>query len=215
MGNDHDAEIARLENEIEGMRPELEAACDSFLDASASALAEFWPGFIDRCIRHAGDAVSKLGQDQLREVKAQVEEVQAGPRDVARDYLVDKRPRIWPHLATTDELVHAGSARGRGPFGWIGEASRTIGLPMPPEKLAEPMESAAGVVARPLRTAELPIPGNRWNDPTAPIEWTTAMTEAIQQYGRRATEALGKARELGQARAARERDVAASRWNEA
>lgn len=91
MRDDHGTQIKRLEAEIEATRPELEAACDSFLDAAAACLADFWPGYIDRCIRHAGEAVGDMNQNRLREVKAAVEEVQACPRDAVQEHLLDDR----------------------------------------------------------------------------------------------------------------------------
>lgn len=213
---DHDAEIQRLEREIEGARPDLEAACDSFLDATAACLADFWPGYIEGAVRHAGDAIAELGADRLREVKAKVEEVRSQPKDVARQYLVDSRKQMWPHFASIDELVKVNRGMGRGVFGWIG----TVQSPMAqrgqlPEDLTKVMDAAGGAVAKPLKDAGLPVQNMTWSDPVADVNWTTGMIESIQQYGRKASEVFEKAAELHRARERRERDDALSRWNDA
>jgi hypothetical protein len=214
VGDSHDTHIERLEGEIEAMRPDLEAACDTFLDAIATCLADFWPGYIDSCISHAGDAVTEMGGDQLREVKEQVQEIQAKPKDVSREGLVENRRRIWPHLASIDDLVSASTQTGRGSFGWVGEVqSLSASRGHLPETLSKPIDEAAGVAAKPLQDANLPVPGARWEDPAPDISWTTAMIEAIQLYARIANSIIEKARELGQAREAREKDDALARWN--
>ena len=214
MGDDHDAQIKRLEGEIEAMRPDLEAACDAFLDATAAFLVDFWPGYIDSCISHAGDAITEMGGDRLREVKEQVQAIQAKPKDIARELLVENRRRIWPHLTSIDDLVMVSTQTGRGSFGWVGAMrAPSVGQGYPPDPLSQLMKGTAGAAAKPLKDANLPVPEARWEDPAPDIDWTTAMIEAIQQYARLASQALEKARELGQVREAREKDDALTRWN--
>lgn len=195
------------------MRPELEVACDSFLDSAAAGLADFWPGYIDSCIRHAGDAVTEMGGDQLREVKEQVQAIQAKPKDTVRECMVENRQTIWPHLASIANLENASIQTGRGSFGWVSVGrSPSAARGYLPDQLSEPMQEAAGAVAKPLQDADLPTPGGRWEDPAPDLDWTTAMIEAIQRYARLASEALEKARELRRVREAREKDDALTRW---
>jgi hypothetical protein len=213
---DHDAEIQQLEQEIEAARPEMEAACDSFLDAAAARLADFWPEYVEGAVRYAGDAISEMDPERLRKVKAEVEEVQGQPKEVARRFLVTSRREAWPHFATIDELVEANKGGGRGAFGWVG----AVGTPMAqrgqlPEDLTKPMDAAGGAVAKPFKDADLPVSSSRWSDPVADVKWSTAMVESIQQYGRRTAEVFEKAAELHRARGRRERDDALSRWNDA
>lgn len=66
-------------------------------------------------------------------------------------------------------------------------------------------------MTKPLRDADLPVPGDRWSGPVADIDWSTDMVETIQRYARWAAQAFEKARELGQALDAREKDDALTR----
>lgn len=215
MPADHDAKIERLESEAEAARPGLDAQCAAFVEAAARRLEDFWPGFVRSCVKNARDELAELDDAAVKALKAQVNAVVAEPREVAQAKLVDERERRWPHLSALDDLVDEDARNYRGAFAWVGSTAGVI--PRMPEEFTDPMESAAGAPATPLEKADLPVPGNNWrhSGPSARIDWTEEMEEALKAYAVAAREMFDSCEGLRQARIARDKDRALDRWDEA
>lgn len=215
MTSDRDIEISQLESQIEATRPEMELACDAFIEAAAARLSEFWPDYVKSCIAFANEGISKLDADQLSRLKAEVAEIQGSSQKVARKYFLDDWPSRWPHLAATDQLVEAAGSNRRS-FGWVGEIKGPgADHGFLPEALKQTTEEAAGAVAKPFADASLPVRGSRWAEPKAELEWNNDMVESLRRYAKWASQAFEKAAELKRARERRSQDDALDRWNQA
>jgi hypothetical protein len=213
MADEHAAKIERLESEVEAARPGLDAQCAAFVEAAARRLGDFWSDFVRNCVRDARDELEELDDARVKALKAEVNAIVAEPREVAQAKLVEGRKARWPHLAPLDDLTeeHAGAYRGK--FAWVGSTASPI--PQMPEEFTEPMESAAGAPAIPLEKAGMPVPGDSWRHagPSARIDWTEEMEEALKAYAVAARGMFGTGEDLRQARTARDKDRALDRWD--
>lgn len=106
MGSPFEPQIAKVEGEIEALRPEMEAARNRWLGLAADFLAEFWP----RAARAIVQQNPLIARDQLRAsgVKALRDEVEglAGRAPellTARVYLEDREG--WPDTITLSDLL--------------------------------------------------------------------------------------------------------------
>jgi outer membrane murein-binding lipoprotein Lpp len=213
MADEHAAKIERLESEVEDARPGLDAQCAAFVEVSARRLEDFWPDFVRGCVRNAREELAELDDAAVKTLKAEVDAIAAEPHEVAQAMLVEERKALWPHLAPLEDLTeeHAGAYRGK--FAWVGSTASPI--PQMPEEFTKPMESAAGAPAAPLEKAGMPVPGDSWRHagPSARIDWTDQMEEALKAYAVAAREMFRTGEDLRQARIARDKDRALDRWD--
>lgn len=208
MADPLEAEVQRLEAEIESLRPTMETASAEFVDAAATALEGFWPEFINRCVESEPEELAQIEEEgKLPALKAEVEEIARDPGSVAQATLVDDAASVWPHLASIDTLVNE---LGRHSRTW-GSSSTTalenrcrVAAAAP----AVPLMSA-GIEATPvLRSgSELRLKGE--------FEWSSKMEEVVGRYRELADQLVGICIDLRRARADRDKAEARGRWGQA
>jgi hypothetical protein len=96
--SDYDAQIARVEAEIEALKPRVREALDAWLDATAPWVGERWQETLEAGIAYNPGAVKALGDEKRKALKEQTTAMIETPREHIEQRLVGDHPEAWPHL---------------------------------------------------------------------------------------------------------------------
>lgn len=98
MKNEYDAEIAKVEKDIEALKPQMQDALAAWLDVTAPWVAERWEETLETAIAYNPDAVKMLGDEKRKALKGRTTTMIDTPRPHVESRLVGDRPEAWPHL---------------------------------------------------------------------------------------------------------------------
>lgn len=210
-------QVWELENAVDDARVPMEAGCGEFLEATVTALAEFWPGYVDQCLAENGPRLTSMSDNAIAALKRTVDGIVADPRPVCRREIVDRKPERWPHLVPTEDLVErvrGSKIEGLGRLAF----SRTHSDWAPPA-LAFAVERAAGAVALPFHMAGLAQPSAVVDEEGCRVafssSWTTEMNDASERYAGLVLTMDCRVRDLIAAIDLRDSETIKDRWKRA
>lgn len=98
MTPDYDTAIAKVAQNIEGLRPQMQDALGAWLDATAPWVAERWRETLEAAVAYNPDAVKELGDERRKALKDRTTAMVESPRPHVEKRLVEDHPEAWPHL---------------------------------------------------------------------------------------------------------------------
>jgi hypothetical protein len=210
-------EVQELEDAVDDTRVQMEAVCEEFVEATSTALAEFWPGYIDECLAENGPRLASMSDNAIAALKRTVDGIVADPRPVCHREIVARKPEGWPHLAPTKDLVE----RARDP-----EARRLDRLvfspsdsDQAPRAFSFAVECAAGAVALPFHMAGLATPSSNIDEEGCRVafcsSWTREMNDTSERYFRLFESMTCRVRDLAAAIDRRDSETIKDRWKRA
>ncbi|HMI80902.1 MAG TPA: hypothetical protein VK480_03855 [Solirubrobacterales bacterium] len=210
-------EVRKQAGELDHARVPMEVVCGEFVEAVATALAEFWPGYIDECIAENGPRLTSMSDKAIAALKGAVDGIVADPRPVCHREIVDRKPERWPHLVPTEDLIER--VRGSKTEGLGRLAFSPSHSDWAPPALAFAVECAVGAVALPFHMAGLATPAAIIDEEGCRVafssSWTEEMNDASERYSRLVLTMEGRARELAAAIDLRDNETIKDRWKQA
>jgi hypothetical protein len=187
---DFDAEIKQAEMEAEAQRPNMVAALESWLDATAPWAADYWKAAAREIALANHETLNALGADGAKSLKGEVDQLIAQVRPYLTRRMVEERESDWPHLSSRMSVEHR-SKLHRGPS-LAGETFRSNGDSGPNRvslPLGEILTSALAEIFAPhgfrrmagFRVTTQTPRGTRYA-PEVLSPWTAPMLEAMATY---------------------------------
>lgn len=195
----------------------MEAVCGEFVEATATALAGFWPGYVEECIAENGSLLASMSANTIAALKRSVDGIVGDPRPVCHREIVDWKSERWPHLIPTEDLVERVRASKIGGLGRL-DFSPTHNDWAPPA-LAFAVERAAGAVALPFHMAGFTTPSATVDEEGCRVafdsNWTGQMNHVSERYAGLVLTLECRVRDLAAAIDLRANETARDRWNQA
>jgi hypothetical protein len=216
-----DAAIAR----VELLRPDLDRACDGFLEVVTAWVPEFWEEEVRRAIADRPFIITEdLRTDGIKILKHQVDELKGQAPSLVRHHLDD--PELWIHRRALGDLL---ALSERGPAGFVGEyLVREVGL-QPIEDRIRFVLGALGPVlldarlASPHVVSDPELREGRWrrSGTAGParymgtLELPPDVRAPLAQYAERARDLYHAVADVAQAEHEKARFLAERMWDEA
>jgi len=202
---------------VDDARVPMAAVCGEFVEATVTALAEFWPGWVDECIAENQPLLVSMSDNAIAALKRTVDGIVADPGPVCHREIVDWKPERWPHLVPTKNLVER--VRGSGTEGLGQLAFSPTYSDWTPPALAFAVERAAGAVALPFHMAGLATPAANIDEEGCRVafgsSWTGEMNDASERYAGLVLSMDYLVRDLGAAIDLRDNEAIKDRWKRA
>jgi hypothetical protein len=218
MTPDYDEDIAKVERDIEALKPRLGDALAAWLDATAPWVGERWQETLETAIAYNADAVKALGDERRKALKERTTAMIENPRPHIEKRLVAEHPEAWPHLrAPTDR--REGSENFTTKTERVGSrTTQTI-----PSGVATMLESALSEMADILEAEGFNLtrflPGSalsrsqRARVAAGPsLAWSNAMMRTMDAYGQLTITYLAALTRLEKAQAEKDRSEAVELW---
>lgn len=208
---DYSAAIAKVDSEMEALKPQLQAALDAWLDAAAPWVAKRWEETLETAIAYNPDAVKELGDERRRALKERTTRMIDSPRPHLQRSLVEEQPEAWPHLRDPDARQETAEDFTTKTERLGNRISQTV-----PGRVSSKLETVLSEMADLLESEGFNLarflPGSALSRSQRPrvaeglsLAWSTEMMSTMDAYGRLAV-AFGAAcrrRESVQAQADR------------
>ncbi len=221
MSREYDAEIAKVEEDIEALKPQMQDALAAWLDATAPWVAERWEETLETAIAYNPDAVKTLGDEKRKALKGRTTAMIDTPRPHVERRLVGDRPEAWPHLrdsgapSDANETFLTKSERAGG------KISQTI-----PSGVSSMLGSVLSDMADLLEQEGFNLvrflPGSALSRSQRPrvaagpsLAWSEEMMETMDAYGQLSIAYLAALNERERVHAQRERSEAEELWGNA
>jgi hypothetical protein len=98
MKSEYDLEIAKAEENIDALKPQMSDALTAWLDATAPWVAERWEETLETAIAYNPDAVKALGDANRKALKERTTAMIDTVRPYLEQRLVQEHPEAWPHI---------------------------------------------------------------------------------------------------------------------
>jgi hypothetical protein len=207
----YDAQIARVESELEALRPRVREALDAWLEAITPWVGERWQETLEAGVAYNPGAVKALGDEKRKALKERTTAMIETPRPHIEKRLVEDHPEAWPHL-------REGAAASEPYENFITKSDRVGGKTVQtvPNGISSMLESVLSDMADLLEAEGFNIvsfiPGSSRSRerrarvaPGQSLEWSDAMMSTMTAYGQLvdAYAATLKEREIVEAQKAR------------
>jgi hypothetical protein len=189
MNVDYDAELAKVDEYIEALVPQLRDALDAWLDATAPWVAERWRETLDTAIVYSPDAVKALGDEKRKALKERTTAMIEAPRPYLEKQLVEDHPEAWPHL-------RASAVRSDADESFMTRSDRVGGktLQTIPSGVSSMLDSVLSDIADLLELEGFNLarflPGSPRSRSQRPrvaeslsLDWSNAMMHTMDAYG--------------------------------
>ena len=176
-----DADIARLESEIEGLVPDMEQAARAFQAAAVSWAVQFYGEQIDAAVRNYPHLIIQMTPEQRSALKVGLGTLQEDAPKLVDDTLAPDE--YWDHRRGRD-VWRVPAPKGYSPPRYGFDGNR------PPKDLDKALRSLASRIGALLDAHGLIGPGDRatWTmgaspEYRSPLAWSEDMRKAIESYG--------------------------------
>jgi hypothetical protein len=218
---DYDAEISKVDEYVEELKPQLNDALAAWLEATAPWVAERWRETLETAIVYSPDAVKALGDEKRKALKERTTSMIDNPRPYVEKRLVEDHPDAWPHLRDS-------AARRDTDESFITRTDRVGGknLQTIPDGISSMLNSLLSDMADLLEeegfnlTRFLPgSPRSRSQRPRVAeglsLDWSDAMMRRMDTYGQLTMAYAAARKERATVQAQKDRSEAEELWGSA
>lgn len=221
MTPDYDAAIAKVEQNIEELKPQMRDALAAWLDATAPWVAERWKETLEAAVAYNPDAVKELGDERRKELKDRTTAMVESPRPHVEQQLVEDHPDAWPHLRDA-------AARGDASESFItktervgNRSSQTVPSGVS-AMLGSVLSDMADLLEREGFNLAKLLPGSPLSRSQKPrvaegtsLTWSAEMMQTMNAYGQLTLAYLGALTERDEIQAQKDRSEAEELWSNA
>jgi len=221
MTSDSEAATAKIEADIEALKPRLRDTLAAWLDATAPWVAGRWEETLETAIAYNPDAVKALGDEKRKALKERTTKMIASPRPLVEKRLVEEHPEAWPHLRGPDDRWDPEET-----FATKTERVGSRKLQTTPSEVSSLLESVLSDMGDLLEGEGFNLvrflPGSAFSRSQRPrvaagpsLAWSDQMMRTMNAYGQLTTAYVGALKELEKVQAERARSEAEELWGKA